>query len=52
MEKMIASELNIDEAFVSGVSVVGNYVYFNINGGEWCARLSRGKFKQENMRRA
>lgn len=46
-------EIALDaKGFVTDVTVEGKIVDFRLNGVWYFAKLSRGKFKQENMRRA
>jgi hypothetical protein len=52
MAKQIAQALNLDEAFITNVEVDGKHVSFDLNGVPYFAKLGRGKFNPENMRRA
>ena len=52
MTAQIAAALNLNEAFITDVVVDGKTVDFRMNGVAYFAKLSRGKFSADNMRRA
>lgn len=52
MTAQIATALHVAEKFVTDVTVDGKSVEFRLNGVWYWAKLSRGSFKPENMRRA
>ena len=52
MTREIATALNLNEAFITNVEIEDNFVNFDMNGVAYYAKLSRGKFKADNMRRA
>lgn len=52
MTAQIAKALNVAEEFITNVVVVGNDVDFDLNGVAYFAKLSRGKFNADTMRRA
>jgi len=52
MVNEIAKALSVAEQFVSNVKVEGKFVDFDLNGVGYFAKLARGKFVSESMRRA
>ena len=51
MTAQIATALNLDASFITDVTVDGKVVNFRLNGVWYWAKLVRGQFKTENMRR-
>lgn len=52
MTAQIATALNLDASFITNVVIEGKTVNFDMNGVAYFAKLVRGQFKVENMRRA
>jgi hypothetical protein len=52
MAQQIATALSVAEQFITNVRVEGKTVDFDLNGVGYYAKLVRGQFKSENMRRA
>lgn len=52
MTNQIATALNLDPQFITDVSVEGKTVDFRLNGVWYYAKLSRGQFNADHMRRA
>lgn len=51
MTSQIAAALNCPEALIANVVEHSGYVWFDLNGAAYSAKLSRGKFLEKNMRR-
>ncbi|QSY98564.1 hypothetical protein J2J97_32180 (plasmid) [Rhizobium bangladeshense] len=51
MSAQIAQALGVAEQFVTNVETIGKDVHFDLNGVPYYARLVRGKFHPDNMRR-
>lgn len=51
MTDQIAAELNCADWLITNVVEHSGYVWFNLNGAAYSAKLSRGKFLEKNMRR-
>ena len=51
MTAQIANELNCAESLITNVIEHSGYVWFDLNGAAYSAKLSRGKFLEKNMRR-
>lgn len=52
MTNQIATALEVPANLVTDVTVEGKMVDFRLNGVWYYAKLSRGQFKADNMRRA
>jgi hypothetical protein len=52
MTNQIAAALNVAAQFITNVKIEGKYVDFDLNGVGYWAKLSRGQFNPDNMRRA
>lgn len=51
MKEQIEDAMNA-KGFIENVTVYGGYVWFDMNGAEYSAKLVRGKFKADNVRRS